>query len=227
MRTSSMLWMVAALLMSAAQPGLQAEAAPPAAQAGTAASSDNPSQVVQETAQSILKALEGNRDAYRKDPAKMEQLVSQYLLPHLNTQAAAKAVLGPHWNMATPEQRQRFVDAFYHSMLANYGAALAEFTADRLKVYPTNVEPGAKFATVRTEIRRDNGDRVQVDYLMGQTAQGWQALDVKIDGISYVKSYRDDFASQIDQQGLDAVIARLEKGEKPSAIGKASGGGKT
>ncbi len=45
-----------------------------------------------------------------------------------------------------------------------------------------------------------------------------------IDGISYVNSYREDFGAQIDQQGLDAVIARLEKGEKPGAIGKTTGG---
>ena len=32
-----------------------------------------------------------------------------------------------------------------------------------------------------------------------------------IEGISYVKSFRDDFGAEIDQKGLDAVIARLEK----------------
>ena len=55
---------------------------------------------------------------------------------------------------------------------------------------------------------------------MRKTPQGWKAIDVVIDGISYVKSYHDDFGAQIDQQGLDAVITRLEKGEKPSDISK-------
>ena len=41
-----------------------------------------------------------------------------------------------------------------------------------------------------------------------------------IDGISYVNSYREDFGAQIEQQGLDAVIHRLESGEKPGAIAK-------
>ena len=44
-----------------------------------------------------------------------------------------------------------------------------------------------------------------------------------IDGISYVKSYREDFGPQIDQQGIDAVITRLEKGEKPGSISKTTG----
>jgi len=32
-----------------------------------------------------------------------------------------------------------------------------------------------------------------------------------IEGISYVKSFRDDFNEQIEQQGIDALITRLEK----------------
>ena len=32
---------------------------------------------------------------------------------------------------------------------------------------------------------------------------GWKAYDVNIDGISYVKSYREDFGAQIDQKGIE------------------------
>ena len=44
-----------------------------------------------------------------------------------------------------------------------------------------------------------------------------------IDGISYVNSYRTDFGEQIEAQGLDAVIKRLESGERPEAIGRQAG----
>jgi len=50
------------------------------------------------------------------------------------------------------------------------------------------------------------------------TPQGWKAWDVVIDGISYVKSYREDFGAQIENQGLETVIKRLESGEKPGQI---------
>jgi phospholipid transport system substrate-binding protein len=148
-------------------------------------------------------------------------------LPHFDTQRSAQLVLGKYWRTATPEQRQRFIDAFYHSLLTNYGSALAEFTSDRLKIYPTNVAPDAHVATVRTDVKRDNGDRVSVNYYMVRTPQGWKAWDVVIDGISYVNSYREDFGAQIEQQGIDAVIKRLNSGEKPEAIGKQQVTGKS
>ncbi len=208
------LWLActAALAQAPATPATPAAAGP-----------EDPSAVVQSAAQGILGALDKDRDAYRKDPAKVAQLVNQYLLPHFDTEFAARLVLGLHWRDASPEQRKRFVDAFYHSLLSNYGSAITEFTADRLKIFPTRVEGDAARATVRTEIRRDTGDRISVNYYMRKTPEGWKAWDVVIDGISYVNSYREDFGPQIESQGLDAVIKRLDSGEKPESIGKTTG----
>jgi phospholipid transport system substrate-binding protein len=200
-----------------------AQGAQPAAQAQASSSSSasqEPSDIVQSAAQGVLKDLEANREAYRKDPNKIAPLVDKYLLPHFDTEYAARLVLAQYWRTATPEQKKRFVDAFYHSLLQNYGSALVDFTADKLKVYPSKVEPNADHATVRTEIKRDSGDRIAVNYVLRKTPEGWKAYDVNIDGISYVKSYREDFGSQIAQQGIDSVIARLERGEKPSDISK-------
>ena len=70
---------------------------------------------------------------------------------------------------------------------------------------------------MRTEVTRDNGDRVPVNYSLRKTDDGWKAWDVVIEGISYVKSFREDFGAAIDQQGLDAVIDRIEKGNIPAA----------
>ena len=124
-------------------------------------------------------------------------------------------MLGKHWTTASAEQRQRFVSSFYHSLLNNYGTALLEFTGDRLKVFPYKGEPGATTATVRTQVRKSDGNIVAVNYSLHKADKGWMAWDVIIEGISYVKSFRDDFGSEIDQKGLDAVIGRLEKQQGP------------
>ena len=216
---------VAATLASAALHA-GAQAPPPApgqTPATTAAAAADPAALVQEAAQGMLADIDKNRDAYRRDPAKVAPVVDKYLLPHFDTETAARVVLGQFWRSATPEQRQRFINAFYHSLLGNYGAALVEFTPDRLKIFPSRVEPGATTATVRTEVRRRNGDRVSVNYSLRMTPEGWKAWDVVIDGISYVKSYREDFGAQIQSQGLETVIKRLESGEKPGQIAKQAG----
>ena len=187
-----------------------------AAKNATTATGPGPRELIQTSAQKMLDALEADRAAYRKNPKKVEQLVDEVLLPHFDTQYAARLVLGKHWRTATAEQRQKFVDAFYQSLLENYGAALVEFTADKMVVLPFKGDEKADRATVRTEVKRSNGTRVPVNYSMRKTEQGWKAWDVTIEGISYVKNFRDDFGAEIDQKGLDAVIRRLEtEGVKP------------
>jgi phospholipid transport system substrate-binding protein len=181
--------------------------------------SSDPSKMLEAAAQAMLKELDANRAEYRKDPTKIDALVEKDLLPHFDTEYAARLVLGTHWRDATPEQRKRFITAFYHSMIANYGRSLVDFTGDRLKVFPTKMGADADRTTVRTEVKRDNGSIVPVNYSMHRGPDGWKAWDVVIDGISYVKSFREDFGAEIDQKGIDEVIDRMEKGGKPAAKG--------
>jgi phospholipid transport system substrate-binding protein len=179
--------------------------------APTAVDASGPSQLIESSANVILSGIDKNRAEYRKDPTGLYNLVEGTLLPNFDTPYAAQLVLGQHWRNATPEQRKRFVEAFYKSLLYTYGDAMIDFTADRLKVFPTKVAPADTKATVRTEIKRSNGTKVAVNYSMRKVNNAWKAWDVVIDGISYVKSYREDYGTQVQQQGLDAVIAQLEQ----------------
>jgi phospholipid transport system substrate-binding protein len=175
------------------------------------ASTLTPQQLVENSAKRMLQELDANRAMYRADPVKLDALVGNVLLPNFDTEYSARLVLGQTWRTATPEQRKRFVDAFYHSLLRNYGAALIDFTGDRFVVLPYKGDPGDTTATVRTEVKKSSGDKVPVNFSLRKTPEGWKAWDVVIEGISYVKSFRTDFASEIQQKGLDDVITRLEK----------------
>jgi phospholipid transport system substrate-binding protein len=177
--------------------------APPAAGPG-------PQQMIEQVSQSMLNDIDVNRSELREHPDQLRALVDKNLLPHFDTNFAAQLVLGKYWRTATPDQRQRFIDAFIQSMMRQYGEALLDFTADRLTILPFRGDPSAKTATVRTEVKRDNGTPVPVNYSLRLTPQGWKAWDVTIEGVSYVKNFRTDFGAEIEAKGLDAVIKRLE-----------------
>jgi phospholipid transport system substrate-binding protein len=201
-----MIRIITAMLVSVLVIGAHAADAP-----APAPSDLTPQQLVENSAKKMLAELDANRAMYKGDPKKLDALVGNVLLPNFDTEYSARLVLGQYWRTATPEQRKRFVDAFYHSLLRNYGAALVDFTGDRFIVLPYKGDPGDTTATVRTEVKRASGDKVPVNFSLRKTTEGWKAWDVVIEGISYVKSFRTDFASEIQQKGLDDVITRLEK----------------
>ena len=194
----------------AAAPGISIAADAPAASATATVPGPGPQELMKKVSQDLLRDLDANRAEYTQDPRKLRALVDRHLLPHFDVQYAARLVLGQHWRTASEAQRKRFIDAFYQSLMRNYGDAIVEFTADRLSILPFKGDPAATTATVRTQVKRSNGTPVPVNYSLRATPQGWKAWDVTIEGISYVKNYRTDFGSEIAQKGIDAVILRLE-----------------
>jgi phospholipid transport system substrate-binding protein len=196
-----------------------AYAADPPAAPSAASSTMGPQELVENSAKRMLQELDANRSMYKNDPAKLDALVANVLLPNFDTEYSARLVLGQTWRTATPEQRKRFVDAFYHSLLRNYGAALVDFTADRFVILPYKGDPNDTMATVRTEVKRSSGDKVPVNFSLRKVDGAWKAWDVVIEGISYVKSFRTDFGAEIQQKGLDEVINRLETEGKIGAHG--------
>jgi phospholipid transport system substrate-binding protein len=183
----------------------------PATFAADAIDASRPQALIESSSRVLFADLDANRARYRKDISQLYKVVDTVFLPHVDVDFAAQQVLGKHWRTATPDQRKRFVAAFYRSLLTTYGDALVDFTGDRMKVLPFQGDASQPRASVRTEIRRSNGASVAVAYSLRKDAAGaWKVWDVVIEGISYVKSFREDFGLEVDQKGLDALLQRLE-----------------
>ena len=195
-------------------------AAPMTATLAAAAIDDSTPQKLIETSSKVLfDDLDANRAKYHKDVTALHKSVRENFLPYMDVDYAAQQVLGKHWRTATPEQRKRFVTAFYTSLLKTYGEALVDFSGDRMKILPFQGDPAAPRASVRTEIRRSNGATVAVAYSVRKNEAGtWKVWDVVIEGISYVKSFREQFGLEIEQKGLDALLQRLESGVNPVVV---------
>jgi phospholipid transport system substrate-binding protein len=195
---------------------LMVPAAP--ALAGTAIDSSTPQALIQTSSQVLMADLDANRDRYRKDISLLQKSIEQTFLPHFDVDYAAQQVLGKYWREADAAQRERFTQTFYQMLLKTYGDALVEFTGDRMKVLPFQGDPAAPRASVRTEVRRSNGESVAVNYTLRKMPTGeWKAWDVVIEGISFVKSFREDYGLVVQQQGLDALILRLESQGRAAA----------
>jgi phospholipid transport system substrate-binding protein len=119
---------------------------------------------------------------------------------------------GLHWRSATPDQRQQFALAPYRRLLRTYIGTVADWTADRVRILPLHSDAVALQVTVHTLVTNFRGAIVPVDYRMRQTSEGWKIFDVMVEGVSYMRNYRDDIDEQIARKGLDATIEELAQG---------------
>jgi phospholipid transport system substrate-binding protein len=187
-----------------------------------------PNQLVQQTADRLAAQIDGRGDYLSANPKELYALVDTVFLPVFDTRYAGRLVMGRHWTGATAAQRQEFIDAFYTFLLRSYSRYVVRFEKDKVKVLPPVPQAAPDKAVVKTQMTLKDGKLIPVHYSLYQTPTGWRAYDVRIEGISYVTNYRNQFNQEIGARGLPAVIARLRadaaKLEKDQpAKGKAAG----
>lgn len=172
----------------------------------------SPTTLIEQTAQSLADRVTADRSLLQASPPKLYSLVDEVLLPVFDTRYTGQLVLGRHGRDATPEQRRDFIATFYDYLVRSYASNVLKFTSERMRVFSpsTAVTKETKRTVVRTQMRLDDGTTASVDYSLRNTADGWRIYDVRIEGISYVQTFRNQFDAEIADLGLDAVIARLQ-----------------
>jgi phospholipid transport system substrate-binding protein len=174
------------------------------------AATGSPDTIIIEAMHELQTELDGNRETFRAEPALLRGVVDQILLPRFDTDFAAQRVLGKYWRDADDNQRKRFVDVFYRYLVNNYATYLLDFKGDEVIVMPYKGSPGDKYPQIKTSVTLAKSDKASVDYVMRDADGQWKVIDVVVEGISYVRSYREDFGPEIADNGLDSLISRLE-----------------
>ena len=177
---------------------------------GANAFAQSPNDVIQSASDELTAALSDHKEALAADRDELYATIDNILLPRFDRRYAAQLVLGRHWRDANAEQRDRFIDAFYGSLLRKYSDGVLEFSQDRIEILPFRGDLSKPRTTVKTIVMLDDGTKVPVNYGMVNRDSNWLMFDVTIEGISYVRNFRTELNSEIQATSLDAVITRLE-----------------
>ena len=174
------------------------------------ASPGSPDAVIQGAVDELTEKLSGRREELAENRDELYELIDQVLLPRFDRKLAAQLVLAKHWRTASDEQRERFINAFYNSLLRKYADGLLEFDEDRIEVLEFRGDTSAKRSLVKTSVTLDDGTQVPVHYDLVNRGDRRLIFNVKVEGVSYVSNYRTELDAEIRASSLQAVIDRLE-----------------
>jgi phospholipid transport system substrate-binding protein len=179
---------------------------------GTLADGTNldPRQTVESVTAQLREALVREREAIDADPERLITLVDSLLAPHADFDAMSAWVLGRFWRQADADQRERFKRAFRRLLVRTYATAVRHIENADINYLPERDTGKPKTAVVRTEVTPADSQLVAIDYYMHARNGPWQVYDLRIEGISLIASYRSSYASQIQSDGLNQLIAAIE-----------------
>jgi len=169
-----------------------------------------PDAVIEGAVDELSEKLSGRKDELAENRDELYELIDDVLLPRFDRKLAAQLVLAKHWRTASGEQRERFINAFYNSLLRKYADGILEFDEDRIEVLEYRGDTSAKRALVKTNVTLDDGTQVPVHYDLVNRGDRWLIYNVKVEGVSYVSNFRTELDAEIRQSSLEAVIDRLE-----------------
>jgi phospholipid transport system substrate-binding protein len=182
----------------------------------------SPDALVESVSTEVLDSIKADPALHSGDFNKLQRLIDDKVAPYVDFERMTRLSVGPGWRGATPEQRQALMREFRTYVVRTYSGALSRVTDHQVKMRPFKAQPGDTEVVVRTLVAPSNGDPIQLDYRLEKTDSGWKIYDVTILGVSMVETFRNSFASEVNQNGVDGLIKALADRNKQLAAGTKS-----
>lgn len=172
-----------------------------------------PNDFVQQVADQVLAALKTDSSVRAGNTARVNQIVDDLILPHVNFEKTTRLAAGRYWRQATPEQQAALVKAFRGTLGRSYSGAFTRVDeGTSIKVLPLRGDADATDLVVKSQVmQRANTQPIALDYRLEKTPQGWKIYDLNVENIWLIENYRNQFSQQIGQNGIDGLIQALNQ----------------
>jgi phospholipid transport system substrate-binding protein len=179
---------------------------PPVARAQAVA----PDVLVKTITDEVTAVLKKDKDIQAGDTKKAADLIESKIVPHFNFVRMARIAMARNWRSATPEQQKELAAEFKTLLVRTYSSALINYRDQQIDYKPLRAKPEDNEVTVKSDVKQSGSSQpVSIDYEMEKTDNGWKIYDVKVGGVSLVTTYRDTFASEVREHGIDGLIKSL------------------
>lgn len=175
----------------------------------TAQDAQAPDALVKDVTQDVIAIVKQDKDIQSGNTKKTVALVEQKVLPHFNFTRMTALAMGINWRKATPDQQKLLIDEFRMLLVRTYSTALTSYRNQTIDFKPLRAQPADTDVTVRSEVRQSGAEAVTIDYSMEKTPSGWKVYDVVVGGVSLVTTYRETFANEVRNAGVDGLIKTL------------------
>lgn len=178
--------------------------------ASTLAATETAYDVVSQVGDSLFSRIKNESTQLKTNPAALETIVEQELMPYVDYRYTGLKILGKHIRTTTKEQREQFIEAMRHYLVKTYASALKQYNNQQVTFYPPKDEDG-KIVAVTAMIRANGQQDIDVVFKMRQDSKTlqWKAFDMVVEGISLLSSKQAEINRTIREHGIDKTTSIL------------------
>lgn len=174
------------------------------------AAAEEPDQLVKSVTEEVLTIVRNDKDIQSGNARKAIALVDAKVLPHFNFTRMTQLAMGREWRNASAAQQQTLTAEFKTLLVRTYSKALTEYRNQTIEYKPFTAKPGETEVKVKTLVKQPSGKPIELDYSLEKQDSAWKVYDIEVAGVSLVTNYRDSFATEVRNNGVDGLIKALQ-----------------
>ena len=169
-----------------------------------------PENVILSAANSLFTDVEKNKKLYEEDITSFYKRVDNILTPIIDFDVLIKSIIGKkNYQETSSEQKNRFKSALKNQLIRIYAKTIVEYANSKITIISSSKVKS--FHLVKTELSVGQGKPAfQVIYVMKKSNDNWKIVEVVANGLRLVKSLRKSLLPEIEENGIESVINRLE-----------------
>jgi phospholipid transport system substrate-binding protein len=153
-------------------------------------------------------------------PADREQKLRAIAENHFDFQEMSESAIGYHWRTFTPAQKSEFVPLFTAFIEDAYLSRIESYSVEKVNQeiessviqFNKQTMDGADYAEVFSTVSlKDRKNPIPVDYLMRRDGSEWKIYDIKIEAISVIANYRNQFNRVLNSDGYDKLVSIMRQ----------------
>ena len=178
-----------------------------------------PDGLIKTVVSDVMASVKSDPEIQKGSIPRIVDLVEKKIVPYTDMRRTTEMAMGPNWKKATPEQQIQLVTEFKNLLIRTYSGALSQLREQTVQFKALRAAPDDQEVVVKTVVL-GRGDPVPLDYRLEKTANGWRVYDMNIMGVWLIEAYRNQFANQISQNGIDGLVKFLQERNKQLAAAK-------
>lgn len=173
-----------------------------------------PDLLIKQVTEEVLDIVRRDKDIQNGNTRRVIELVEAKVLPHFNFQHMTALAVGKDWKKASAPQKQQLANEFRTLLVRTYANAFAGYKNQKIVFKPFKMNPADEQAVVRTEVLQPGSKALELDYSLEKQESGWKVFDVSVSGISLVTNYREQFANEVRNGGIEGLIETVSTKNK-------------
>ena len=178
-----------------------------------------PNGLIRSIVSDVMASIKADPEIQKGNVTRVVDLVEKKIVPHTDMRRTTEMSMGPNWKKATPEQQAQVTAEFKTLLIRTYAGALSQVRDQTVQYKALRAAPTDTEVVVRTVVL-GRGDPIPLDYRLEKTPTGWKVYDLNVLGVWLVENYRNQFTNQINQNGIDGLIAFLKERNKMLAAAR-------